>query len=258
VKPTFSLRTREIKGLWRGTLKKRAFLLAVFVTVMVFFVPTIASADDLSAFVGQTEYLTVLPYAPDYENNGSFYVGLTGYILSHTADYLNTGLVSGLMFCNDSTDEINVPTTYPVVVESLSSSSQIINRMGLTNADLWAQAYLGLGFGTSQSGNSATDSLTQEAIWVISGGSIGGSYASIPTVAALVTNAETNHNSVLKGYLFNAVDYGQDFMPVVPPPPPPVVPEPSSLLLLGTGLLGLAVGLFRKMRMRPSRNLLLS
>lgn len=124
----------------------------------------IAAPFFVSLLVAGQVSLTVLPYAPDYEDDGSYYVGLTqGYLNGDSA-------VPFWMYCVDFNGTIYPPTTYNVTMVSLNPSLFTGDSLGLSLAQLQTQYLLGQEFGSSPSGNSTQDSDIQHDIWNFTGG----------------------------------------------------------------------------------------
>lgn len=201
---------------------------------IVFFAPAIclaaltmsslpAHADNLnlSPYVGQTISMTVEPYASG-ESNGSFYIGLTQVKLAKNG--ISIGSVEA--FCDDFTHEISVPDTYTVTVEAVSG-----------NTKLEQEAYYGLLFGSTPSGNTAMDSDIQELIWNFTAPS-NEQYALNSEMKILQNQMLSNYQNVdySKDVYLSAGNNGQSFMVDDPSP----VPEPSTLVTFGTGLFAAA------------------
>ena len=184
-----------------------------------------ADSFNLGSHVGDTVSMTVEPYASG-ENNGSFYVGLTTV---NIVDGQTSGSIQA--FCDDFTHEISVPATYSATIQAVAG-----------NDTLEQEAYYGMMFGATPSGNSQQDSEIQELIWNFSGAN----YALTGNMATLQGEMLANYkNADYSGaFLLNAGNNGQTFMNI---DPVAATPEPSSLMLFGSGLIGLAGVVRRKL-----------
>lgn len=207
-------------------MKKIAYLLPVICLVALTTSSRSARADSLTLapYVGQTVSMTVQPYASG-ENNGSFYVGLTQVNVAQNGSLL--GSVEA--FCDDFNHEISLPDTYNAVITAVAG-----------NTTLEQQAYYGMMFGSTPSGNSTLDAEIQELIWNFTSP---GHYTLNSEMTALQTQMLGNYQSVnySNSFYLDAGNGGQSFMSTDPSP----VPEPSTLAMFGTGLLA-AAGFIRR------------
>ena len=214
-------------------MKKLAALLpAVGVAALVLSAAP-AKADGtnpLKPYVGESVTMTVHPYASG-ENNGQFYVGLTNV---STAQNGST-FANFSAFCDDFTHEIVPPATYNATVQGISGTT------------MEQEAYYGLMFGSSASGNTTRDAEIQELIWNYTA-PLSAQYSLNADMKAMQQQMLANYANVdySNSFYLNAGNNGQSFMvtqtaPVTVAP----TPEPASLVTLATGMLGMA-GLIRR------------
>jgi hypothetical protein len=230
----------------------------LFVIVATPFLAGLLAADTIS--------LTVFPYSPDYENDGSYYVGLTqGFLTDMNTDVTSSNF---WMYCVDFLGTIYPPTSYDVNIVSLQYSSFTGDPppgINLSLAQLQTDYLLGQDFGTSPGGSAteADDVDIQHAVWNFYGGDFTlGTYATTQLdIAGCETGLYASDSSQCESVTFTPIDpnssiyananlldvtssSGQQafmtgFLPAGAPfnNASPLTPEPTTLMLFGTGLL---------------------
>jgi hypothetical protein len=251
-------------------LKKALLALSVSLVCLTSSVSAKASAIT----IGTDYFMSVSPYASGEQNGGSpdYYVGYTTITL-----YADNGGVQGAQvaqynqaYCIDFFDKITpstpayvvqaqgVGTSYnsslypnPATPAALSAylgstyynddGSVTVNNDALPNK-LAYDAVLGAEF----NGNDTNDTNIQEVIWDEGGASfsLNSTANSEATAAQNLVNGSSSFTSNDIAFLEIDGD-GQSFMANVPAA---VTPEPSTLVLLGTGLLGTACAMRRRLR----------
>jgi hypothetical protein len=208
-----------------------------------------ASAGTIN--LGSNYFMTVSNYASGEQMQGGWFVGDTTVTI-----YADTGGVKGnqvssysTAFCVDFEDQIHTPETYLVEAQGIGTSynpsyspTPGTKSTVLSNQKLEDDAVLGAEF----NGNLSNDTDAQVVIW-----DEGGAWFTLTAAqqarATAAENAAT-HSTFTNDLAFLEVNGdGQSFM-VDGSAPTTVTPEPSTLLMLGTGLLGTVGAVRRRLR----------
>jgi hypothetical protein len=206
-----------------------------------------ANAGTVS--LGTDYFMTVSNYASGEQMSGGYFVGDTTItIYADNGGVQGSAIGSYTAFCVDFNDKIHTPQTYVVEAQGIGSNynSGYSPTPGsqstvLSNTKLEDDATLGAEF----NGNLTNDTNTQVDIW-----DEGGAWFTLTSAQqAEATAAETAapHGNYSGDVAFLEINGdGQSFM--VDGTPTAVTPEPSTLLLLGTGVLGTIGAVRRRLR----------
>jgi hypothetical protein len=222
----------------------KASFLALSFSLISFASSMPANAGTVS--FGSDYFMTVSNYASGEQMSGGYFVGDT--TISIYAD--NAGVQGALIgsytaYCVDFNDKIHTPQTYIVEAQGIgtnynSSYSPTPGSQStvLSNTKLEDDATLGAEFNYTLS----NDTNTQVDIW-----DEGGAWFTLTSAQQAEATAAENaapHGNYTGDTAFLEINGdGQSFM--VDGSPTAVTPEPSTLLLLGTGVLG-TIGAVRR------------
>jgi hypothetical protein len=201
---------------------------------------------------GSDYFMTVSNYASGEQMSGGYFVGDTTISI-----YADNGGVQGALigsytaFCVDFNDKIHTPQTYLVEAQGIgtnynSSYSPTPGSQSavLSSTKLEDDATLGAEFNYTL----ANDTNTQVDIW-----DEGGAWFTLTSAeqaeATAAENAAGGGNYTGDVAFLEINGDGQSFMVDGTPTPTAVTPEPSTLLLLGTGVLGTIGAVRRRMRL---------